>query len=134
MVNSVFLIAAAVMLILYLYEHLTGKSVLPYVSKGQPVMDALTMLAKAVSGVTGSQKFETAFIIIKAATEAARKAEDLAKLGDLEKDKRHEYAFHMIEATLNEAGVAMTDNISMLINGALVLAAMLLPPFKEVNE
>ena len=41
--NSVFLIVAAVMLILYLYEHLTGKHVLPYVSKGQPVMDALTL-------------------------------------------------------------------------------------------
>ncbi len=41
--NSVFLIVAAVMLILYLYEHLTGKALLPYVTKGQPVLDALTL-------------------------------------------------------------------------------------------
>lgn len=41
--NSVFLIVAAVMLVLYLYEHLTGNALLPFVTKGQPVMDALTL-------------------------------------------------------------------------------------------
>ncbi len=41
--NSVFLIVAAIMLILYLYEHLSGKAILPYVTKGQPVLDALTL-------------------------------------------------------------------------------------------
>lgn len=82
--------------------------------------------------MTGSARFETAFTVINAATQAAKKAEDLAKMGELEKDRRHEYASHMIEMTLAESGITVTPNIHSLIEGAIVLATMLLPPFKEV--
>ena len=55
-------------------------------------------------------------------------------MGELEKDRRHEYASHLIEETLNESGITVTANIHSLMEGAIVLATMLLPPFKEVAE
>jgi hypothetical protein len=58
--NYIFLAIVAVVVGLYIFDRFTGNNILVKVVSLQPVLDAMTLLAKALSGVTNSPQFSEA--------------------------------------------------------------------------
>ena len=134
--NYIFLAIVAVVVGLYIFDRFTGNNILVKVVSLQPVLDAMTLLAKALSGVTNSPQFSEAQIVFDAVARATRKAEDLYLLDAISKDERHDYAVAMVTTILTEANIEITDKISALIESAIILCCAIIPHNrpKEVSE
>ena len=123
--------AVAVVLIIFLIDKFYNKNLLSYIITGKPILAAVTMLAKAIGAATGNTYFDTAYIVMKAATEAAEEAENLWKAGALEKPEREAFAYNLIEDTLTKAGITVTTQVEQIIQGAIAITCMLLPHEKD---
>lgn len=117
----------AVLLVVFLYDKVTGQNTMVYLVAGKPILTALTLLAKAVGGATGNTWFDVAYITMNAAIDATERAEQLWKNGELPKDQREDYATLMIAAALKDAGIVVTDDLQNVIDGTVSLVCMLLP-------
>lgn len=121
------LAAVAVVLVVYIVDRVKGTNYLLYAVAGKPILSAAALLAKAVGAATDNDYFNTAYIVLDAATHATEKAEDLWKANKLPKDQRNEYANLMIKDTLKEAGIEVTEQVEEIIAGVIAFTCMLLP-------
>ena len=64
---------------------------------------------------------------MKAGAEAAETAEKAWLMGELEKDERNAYAKKLAHDTLEKAGIIVTAQIDMIINGMIEVVCILLP-------
>lgn len=65
--------------------------------------------------------------MLEAAGEGAETAEELWKLGELPKEERNAYAKEIAAEVLTKAGIEVTDQIQMIIDGAIEMVCMLMP-------
>ena len=70
---------------------------------------------------------EIATKIVQAAIEGTVEAENLWKQGQLDKEKRNEYAQTYIETTLAKAGIDLNEQAHLIVNGVITLVCYLLP-------
>lgn len=84
-------------------------------------------MIKATANVLPSPYFKIVVTVLEAAGKATETAEDLWKLGELPKDERNAYAKQMAADVLTKAGIEVTDQIWMIINGAIEMVCMLMP-------
>lgn len=125
--NIIFLSIVGVVLVVYLIDRFTEHQFLLKIIQWNPVLMALTALANAVAAVLPSSEFATAAIVLKAASDATQKAEELYMIGQLPKEERNEYAQLLIAQTLKQSGINVTDQIQEIIDGCIAVVCMLMP-------
>ena len=122
---------------LYIAQRLTGFHVMEKVIQWKPVQAAITALVKAVSKILPSAYFKTVIAVLEAAGEGAETAEELWKLGELPKDERNAEAKAIAAEILEKAGIDVTEQIQMIIDGAIEMVCMLMPhgviPYSEME-
>lgn len=62
-----------------------------------------------------------------AASQGAQMAEELWKMGQLPKDDRNAFAKKVARDTLESAGIEVTEQIQMIIDGIIEVVCMLMP-------
>lgn len=136
----VLLVLAVIILALYLYRRFTGVDLLQNAIMVKPLIHALASTAEAMSGIWPNRKELKALqTITKAAIEAAEIAERAWKIGNLEREDRNPFAKALVKDTLSRLGITITDQIAMIIDGAIEATCMILPhekkpePEPEVN-
>ena len=122
-----FLLLAAAYVTIFLYEKVTGKAIFIKVKEALPIMQALRLLSSAVDGVYPSTYFDLANSVMDAAINATKKAEDLWKSGDINKEDRPEYCRFVLMDTLREAGIETTQQVEEIAQGAIALTCLLMP-------
>jgi len=123
----VFLITAFAVFAVYLYDRFTGGKFTLAIIQCHPVLAALTALADAIAAVVPSSQFPVVATVLRAASDAARKAEELFVLGKLPKEERNEYAQLIIADTLKQAGIDVTEQIQEIVDGCIAVVCMLMP-------
>ena len=126
---QIILLALAVIIAgLYIYQRVTGKDILRHIVLVRPVVNAIASAVAAVYNVfPGHAEAKVVQDIMKAAINGAELAEKAWKMGALEKDERNAYAKTLVANTLAEAGITVTPQIQMIINGAIEATCMVLP-------
>lgn len=117
----------AALVAVFMFDRISGKNTILYIVAGKPILSALTLLAKAIHGVTGNVWFDIAYITMNAAIDATERAEQLWKNGALPKEQREDFATLMIAGALKDAGITVTDDLQRIIDDMVSLTAMLLP-------
>lgn len=64
-----------ILLMIFLYDRITGKNTIVYLVTGKPILTALSLLAKAIGTTTHSAWFEVAYVTMNAAIDATERAE-----------------------------------------------------------
>ena len=123
----VILVVAAILAMLYFIDRFTGHKLINYVIQWRPVLVALTATVSAIAKVLPSSYFTTVAIVLQAAADATVTAEDLWKLGELEKADRNEYAIGLVTRTLELAGIEVTDQVKQIVDGCIAIVCMLMP-------
>ena len=123
----VVLILAGILCIIYIAQRMTGHHILETVIQWKPVLASITALVKAVSNILPSAYFKTVIAVLEAAGEGAETAEELWKLGELPKDERNAEAKAIAAEILEKAGIDVTEQIQMIIDGAIEMVCMLMP-------
>lgn len=123
----VVLVFAGILGIIYIAQRMTGHHILETVIQWKPVLAAITALVKAVAGILPSPYFKTIVDVLEAAGEGAETAEELWKLGGLQKDERNAKAKEIAAGILEKAGIEVTDQIRMIIDGAIEMVCILMP-------
>lgn len=105
-----------------------NKDYLKYSGICKTVLNAIKLLLGA-AGQIGLDKnaVEIATKIVQAAIEGTVEAENLWKQGQLDKEKRNEYAQTYIETTLAKAGINLNEQAHLIVNGVITLVCYLLP-------
>ena len=105
-----------------------NKDYLKYSGICKTVLNAVKLLLGA-AGQIGLDKnaVEIATKIVQAAIEGTVEAENLWKQGQLDKEKRNEYAQTYIETTLAKAGINLNEQAHLIVNGVITLVCYLLP-------
>ena len=105
-----------------------NKDYLKYSGICKTVLNAVKLLLGA-AGQIGLDKnaVEVATKIVQAAIEGTVEAENLWKQGQLDKEKRNEYAQTYIETTLAKAGIDLNEQAHLIVNGVITLVCYLLP-------
>lgn len=128
---------AGIIAILYLVNRFTSVDMIGTIVQWKPVQAAITALVKAVSGILPSPYFKTVIDVLEAAGEGAETAEELWKLGELPKDERNAEAKAIAAEILEKAGIDVTEQIQMIIDGAIEMVCMLMPhgvvPYSEME-
>lgn len=94
----------------------------------RPIINAATAAVAAVYSVfPGHAEAKVVKEVMEAAVKGAELAEKAWKMGELDKEARNAYAKNLVAATLNEAGIIVTPQIQMIIDGAIEATCMLLP-------
>lgn len=138
MYQVVLLVVAAAIAVLYFVQRFTGVNYIQMIVQWKPVQAAITALVKAVANILPSPYFKTVVAVLEAAGEGAETAEELWKLGELPKDERNAYAKDIAAEVLTKAGIEVTEQIQMIIDGAIEMVCMLMPhgvtPYKSVTQ
>lgn len=126
--SYVYLGIGGVLLIGIIVALFLNKDYLKYSGICKTVLNAVQLLLGA-AGQVGLDKnaVEIATKIVQAAIEGTVEAENLWKLGELDKDKRNEYAQNYIEKTLAKAGIDLNEQAHLVVNGVITLVCYLLP-------
>lgn len=126
--NYVYLGIGGVLLIGIIVALFLNKDYLKYSGICKTVLNAVKLLLGA-AGQIGLDKnaVETATKIVQAAIEGTVEAENLWKQGQLDKEKRNEYAQTYIETTLAKAGINLNEQAHLIVNGVITLVCYLLP-------
>lgn len=105
-----------------------NKDYLKYSGICKTVLNAVKLLLGA-AGQIGLDKnaVEIATKIVQAAIEGTVEAENLWKQGQLDKERRNEYAQTYIETTLTKAGINLNEQAHLIVNGVITLVCYLLP-------
>lgn len=123
----VLLVVSAIVAILYFIQRLTGVNYIQIIVQWKPVQAAITALVKAVENILPSPYFKTVVTVLEAAGKGAETAEELWKLGELSKDERNRFAKELAADVLSNAGIDVTPQIQMIIDGAIEIVCMLMP-------
>ncbi len=119
---------AAIIVGLLVYKRLTGVDVLKNIVLTRPIINALADAAAAVYKVfPGRKELKTVQVVVNAAVKGAELAEQAWKMGSLEKEERNAYAKKLIADMLAEAGIEVTTQVQMIIDGAIEATCMILP-------
>ena len=113
--------------ILYIVQRVTGVSIMEKIVRWKPVLVALGATLKAISGALPSEDLKKVITVLEAACAGAETAEDLWLMGQLPKEERNEYAQLLVAQTLKEAGINVTEQIQMIIDGGIEMMCILLP-------
>lgn len=98
----------------------------------RPVIIALQAACDAVYNIWPERKeLKTVSIVMRAAIEGAQIAEQAWKLGNLAKEERNAYAKSLVKETLGKAGIEITPQIAMIIDGIIEAVCMVLPHEKN---
>lgn len=126
--SYVYLGIGGVLLIGIIVALFLNKDYLKYSGICKTVLNAVKLLLGA-AGQIGLDKnaVEIATKIVQAAIEGTVEAEDLWKQGQLDKEKRNEYAQTYIETTLAKAGIDLNEQAHLIVNGVITLVCYLLP-------
>ena len=126
--SYVYLGIGGVLLIGIIVALFLNKDYLKYSGICKTVLNAVKLLLGA-AGQIGLDKnaVEIATKIIQAAIEGTVEAENLWKQGQLDKEKRNEYAQTYIETTLAKAGIDLNEQAHLIVNGVITLVCYLLP-------
>lgn len=101
----------------------------------RPVINAVAAAAKAVYNVLpGKEKVKELDTVVDVAVKAAEMAEKAWKMGSLEKEERNAYAKKLVAEALAEAGIEITDQVKMIIDGAIEATCMILPHVSHKDE
>lgn len=126
--SYVYLGIGGVLLIGIIVALFLNKDYLKYSGICKTVLNAVELLLGA-AGQIGLDKnaVEIATKIVQAAIEGTVEAENLWKQGQLDKEKRNEYAQTYIETTLAKAGINLNEQAHLIVNGVITLVCYLLP-------
>lgn len=126
--SYVYLGIGGVLLIGIIIALFLNKDYLKYSGICKTVLNAVKLLLGA-AGQIGLDKnaVEIATKIVQAAIEGTVEAENLWKQGQLDKEKRNEYAQTYIETTLAKAGINLNEQAHLIVNGVITLVCYLLP-------
>lgn len=126
--SYVYLGIGGVLLIGIIVALFLNKDYLKYSGICKTVLNAVKLLLGA-AGQIGLDKnaVEIATKIVQAAIEGTVEAENLWKKGQLDKEKRNEYAQTYIETTLAKAGINLNEQAHLIVNGVITLVCYLLP-------
>ena len=126
--SYVYLGIGGVLLIGIIVALFLNKDYLKYSGICKTVLNAIKLLLGA-AGQIGLDKnaVEIATKIVQAAIEGTVEAENLWKQGQLDKEKRNEYAQTYIETTLAKAGITLNEPAHLIVNGVITLVCYLLP-------
>ncbi len=126
--SYVYLGVGGVLLIGIIVALFLNKDYLKYSGICKTVLNAVKLLLGA-AGQIGLDKnaIEVATKIVQAAIEGTVAAENLWKQGQLDKEKRNEYAQTYIENTLSKAGINLNEQAHLIVNGVITLVCYLLP-------
>lgn len=126
--SYVYLGIGGVLLIGIVVALFLNKDYLKYSGICKTVLNAIKLLLGA-AGQIGLDKnaVEIATKIVQAAIEGTVEAENLWKQGQLDKEKRNEYAQTYIETTLAKAGINLNEQAHLIVNGVITLVCYLLP-------
>lgn len=126
--SYVYLGIGGVLLIGIIVALFLNKDYLKYSGICKTVLNAVKLLLGA-AGQIGLDKnaVETATKIVQAAIEGTVEAENLWKQGQLDKEKRNEYAQTYIETMLAKAGINLNEQAHLIVNGVITLVCYLLP-------
>ena len=126
--SYVYLGIGGVLLIGIIVALFLNKDYLKYSGICKAVLNAVKLLLGA-AGQIGLDKnaVEIATKIVQAAIEGTVEAENLWKQGQLDKEKRNEYAQTYIETTLAKAGIDLNEQAHLIVNGVITLVCYLLP-------
>lgn len=126
--SYVYLGIGGVLLIGIVVALFLNKDYLKYSGICKTVLNAIKLLLGA-AGQIGLDKnaVEIATKIVQAAIEGTVEAENLWKQGQLDKEKRNEYAQTYIETTLAKAGINLNEQTHLIVNGVITLVCYLLP-------
>ena len=126
------LVIAVIIVTLYFIKKFTGVDVLKSIVMSRPVIAALQVACDAVYNIWPERKeLKTVSVIMRAAIEGAQIAEKAWKLGNLAKEERNAYAKTLIKETLDKAGIEITPQISMIVDGIIEAVCMILPHEKN---
>ena len=126
--SYVYLGIGGVLLIGIIVALFLNKDYLKYSGICKTVLNAVKLLLGA-AGQIGLDKnaVEIATKIVQAAIEGTVEAENLWKQGQLDKEKRNEYAQTYIETTLAKAEIDLNEQAHLIVNGVITLVCYLLP-------
>ena len=126
--SYVYLGIGGVLLIGIVVALFLNKDYLKYSGICKTVLNAIKLLLGA-AGQIGLDKnaVEIASKIVQAAIEGTVEAENLWKQGQLDKEKRNEYAQTYIETTLTKAGINLNELAHLIVNRVITLVCYLLP-------
>ena len=126
--SYVYLGIGGVLLIGIIVALFLNKDYLKYSGICKTVLNAVKLLLGA-AGQIGLDKnaVEIATKIVQAAIEGTVEAENRWKQGQLDKEKRNEYAQTYIETTLAKAGINLNEQAHLIVNGVITLVCYLLP-------
>lgn len=127
MYQIILLAVAAVIGVLYVFQRLTGVSILEKIIHWRPVVVAIGATLKAVAGALPSEDLNKVIIVLEAACTGAETAESLWLMGQLPKEERNEYAQLLVADVLKKAGIEVTEQVQMIIDGGIEMMCMLMP-------
>lgn len=113
--------------VLYFVQKFTGINFMEKVIQWKPVLVALSVLIKSMAAAIPSDQLKVAITVLEAAAKGTETAEELWKMGQLPKNERNEYAQVMIAEILKKAGIEVTPQIQMIINGGIEIVCILMP-------
>ena len=126
--SYVYLGIGGVLLIGIIVALFLNKDYLKYSGICKTVLNAVKLLLGAAGQIgLGKNAVEIATKIVQAAIEGTVEAENLWKQGQLDKEKRNEYAQTYIETTLAKAGIDLNEQAHLIVNGVITLVCYLLP-------
>ena len=124
----VLLVLAAVVAGLYIYKRITGNDLLRHVMLSRPVVKALGAAVEAVYHMWPNTKtLKTVYVIMQAAISATETAEKAYKIGMVKPEERNVYAKALVKETLEAAGIEITPQVSMIIDGMIEAVCFVLP-------
>lgn len=74
-----------------------------------------------------SEDLNLVITVLDAACKGAETAEELWKIGKLPKEERNDYAQLVVAGTLRDAGINVTEQIQMIIDGGIEMMCLLMP-------
>ena len=126
--SYVYLGIGGVLLIGIIVALFLNKDYLKYSGICKTVLNAVKLLLGAAGQIClDKNAVEIATKIVQAAIEGTVEAENLWKQGQLDKEKRNEYAQTYIETTLAKAGIDLNEQAHLIVNGVITLVCYLLP-------
>ena len=128
------LVLAVIVVGLYLYHRITGIDLLKNIIMTKPLIQTLAATAEAVSGIwTNRKELKVVNTIAKAAIEAAEIAERAWKIGNLKREDRNPFAKALVKDTLAKAGIEVTEQVAMIVDGAIEATCLVLPHEKHTE-
>ena len=129
------IVVAALVLIGLVVCFLLKKDYIKYSKYFSPIISAICQCVKVISGLwPNNELLKILSIVLFAAVQATKKAEELWLSCLLDKDKRNEYAQKYILDILNSYSIEIDENIQKIIDGAISFVCYLLPHGLEPTE